>query len=80
MLNLTWFVYTVCACAGMCECKSVCVCVCQDSTEGEDILLLPQENSTTVQECLICNAILLQTHTHTLSVYMIVVVQWCMQV
>lgn len=37
------------------------VCVQQDSTEGEDILLLPQENSTTVQECLICSAALLHT-------------------
>lgn len=42
---------------------SVCVCRRQDSTEWEDILLLPQENSATLQECLICNAALLHTGT-----------------
>lgn len=48
----------------------------QDSTEGEDILLLAQENSTTVQECFICSAILL--HTHKRSVYVTVAVHRCM--
>lgn len=55
----------VCACMwwNVCVCVWECVSSRQDSTEGEDILLLPQENSITVQECLICNAILLHTHT-----------------
>lgn len=79
LVRWTHCLCTVCAFA----LRNVCECVSsrQDSTEGEDILLLPQENSTTVQECLICNAILLHTHTHTIDkLCRSLVVQQCMAV
>lgn len=53
--------------AGMCVCVCVCGSECvssrPDSTEGEDIPLVPQGNNTIAQECLICNDILLHTNT-----------------